>query len=580
LVVWKVNGTTINSSTVFGFWTNLSLSLPSVGNHSLTATISDAEGQTSTFTLGVKVIVDTVGPVTLTISRSVVDSGMWANTTASATGGWAPFAYDWLIASAGGNRWVNGSMNALDATWAVSGSYSLTATVIDAFGYKASETTKLTVNAIPTTPCAPQLVSGIPMSGNALTFSLSCVSGGTGPMSYSWALGGSHQVTSVPQVTVTFHQATTYEISVNVTDALGETALSKVLTLGTIPPLIDNATYQKLSLSHNTTTNGTVYHLEIEFVLQTSDTDGTVTGYRYATNASNLSSLSWIPVSEKIANLTLVGPAIHQLYIQVIDNYNRTSSPYTLALNLSSPPSGKGPTGPNGQGSDWGFTFLLIVIAVVVTLVAILAFMELRKRRRTGGGPTTTTEGSSDGSVAKAITDHLKENPNEEEAALVHHVTSKTGAGSDTVLTQLSILSASHAIEKTESGGTTRYTIVGGEVPKEELARMGMITDTMLSTIRSETPVTGRRLKEVLKPYSLSEGEIRNYLLDLRGEVSWDPGADFGDFDSVVFRAAPSVPQTPRVEIVVDESALPRFLDDSAPTPSGGKRRGKRSSIV
>jgi hypothetical protein len=579
-VVWKLNGTTVNSTTVFGLWTNLSLSLPSVGNHSLTVTIADSEGQVSTFTLGVKVIVDTVGPVTLSITRSVVDSGMWANTTASATGGWAPFTYDWLIVSAGGNRWVNGSVNALNAAWTASGSYSITAAVVDAFGYKASETTKLTVNAIPTAPCAPQIVSGIPMSGNALTFSLSCVSGGTGPLSYSWSLGGSHQVTTVPQVTLTFHQAASLAISVNVTDALGEVAVSKVLTLGTIPPSIDNATYQKLSLSHNTTANGTVYHLELEFVLQTSDADGMVTGYRYSTNSSNLSSLPWTPVSEKVANLTLTGPAIQQLYIQVIDNYNRTSSPYTLALNLSTLPSGKGPTGPSGQGTDWGFTFLLVVIAVVVALAAILAFVELRKRRRSGGSPTTATVTSSDGGVAKAITDHLETNPNEEEEALVHQVVSVTGATDATVRTQLSILTVSHKVEKTESGGSTRYTNAAGEVSREELARMGMITDTMLSTIRSETPVTGRRLKEVLNPYNLGEGEIRSYLLELRGEVTWAPGADFGDFDSVVFRAAPAALEAPKVEVVVDESALPQLLDENAPAPSGRKKRGRQPTAT
>jgi hypothetical protein len=220
------------------------------------------------------------------------------------------------------------------------------------------------------------------------------------------------------------------------------------------------------------------------------------------------------------------------------------------------------------------------VIAVVGALAAILAFVELRKRRRSGGGPTTTTTNSSDSGVAKAIEEHLKQNPNEEEGALVHQVGLMTGASDATVRTQLSILSESHKVEKTESGGATRYTNAAGEVSKEELARMGMITDTMLSTIRSETPVTGRRLKEVLKPYNLSEGEIRNYLLDLRAEIAWDSGADFGDFDSVVFRAMPLALQTPQVEVVVDESALPKFLDDNTPAPPSGKRRRKRSSAI
>ena len=576
LVIWKVNGTTVNTSAVFGLWTNLSLSWQSLGNHSLTVTVTDSEGQTSTFSLTVKVMADVVGPVTLTITRSVVDTGMWANTTASATGGWAPFAYDWLIASSSGNRWINDSVwNEFDAIWSTTGNYSITATVVDGFGNTASETTKLTVNAVPTAPCAPQLASGVPMAGNTLTFSLSCVSGGTGPLSYSWNLGGTLNITTVPQVTVTFRQAASYGISVNLTDYLGETATSKVLTLGTIPPSIDNATYQRLSMTQNATGNRTVWHLEIDLSLQTSDSDGSVTDYRYSTNQSNLSSQPWTPLSERILNLTILGFASQQLYIQIIDSYNRTSSPYTLALNLSTSP-GKGTISSGGTGMDWGLTFLLVVVATVVALMAVLAFMQLRKRRRSGGQPVTTTEGSSETNVAKAITDHLKENPNEEEAALVHQVVSKTGATDATVLTQLSVLSETRAIEKTESGGATRYTASGGEVPREELARMGMITDTIRSTVRSEAPVTGRRLKEALSPYNLSEGEIRNYLLDLRGEIAWDPGADFEDFEGVVFRAAPSVPEKPRMDVVVDESALPKFLDDSPPPSPYGKRQGKR----
>ena len=574
-VTWKVNGSQVNTSGGSLAWSNVSLPWSTSGTYTVTITVADSEGQRVTFSLTVKIIVDTVGPVTLTISRSVVDSGMWANTTASASGGWAPFTYDWLIASAGGNRWVNGSVDALDATWAASGSYFITATVVDAFGYRASETIKLTVNAVPNAPCTPQLVSGVPMAGNALTFSLNCVSGGTDPLSYSWNLGGTLQVTTVPQVTVTFHQAASYGISVNLTDYLGETATSKVLTLGTIPPSIDNATYQRLSLTQNATGNRTVWHLEIDLSLQTSDSDGSVTDYRYSTNQSNLSSQPWTPLSERILNLTILGFASQQLYIQIIDSYNRTSSPYTLALNLSTSP-GKGTISSGGTGMDWGLTFLLVVVATVVALMAVLAFMQLRKRRRSGGQPVTTTEGSSETNVAKAITDHLKENPNEEEAALVHQVVSKTGATDATVLTQLSVLSETHAIEKTESGGATRYAASGGEVPREELARMGMITDTIRSTVRSEAPVTGRRLKEALSPYNLSEGEIRNYLLDLRGEIAWDPGADFEDFEGVVFRAVPSVPEKPRMDVVVDESALPKFLDDSPPPSPYGKRQGKR----
>ncbi|MDG7029823.1 MAG: hypothetical protein JRN38_06200, partial [Nitrososphaerota archaeon] len=357
--------------------------------------------------------------------------------------------------------------------------------------------------------------------------------------------------------------------------ALGETAVAKVLTLGTLPPSIDNATYQQLSLSHNTTANGTVYHLELEFVLQTSDTDGTVSGYRYSTNASNLSLIPWIPVSEKVANLTLTGPAIQQLYIQVIDNYNRSSSPYTLALNLSSPPSGKGPTGPSGQGTDWGLTFLLIVVAAVVALIAILAFVELRKKRRSGGHSTVATVDASDGGVAKAITDHLEANPNEEEEALVHQVASVTGATDATVRTQLSILTASHKVEKTESGGSTRYTNASGEVSREELARMGMISEAILSTVRTEGAVSGSRMLDVLRPYGLKEGEITTFLHNLRteGEITWDADADFANFDDVVFRVVPTPPTFSRSEVIVDESAIPRLMEEPRKSGYNNRRR-------
>lgn len=84
----------------------------------------------------------------------------------------------------------------------------------------------------------------------------------------------------------------------------------------------------------------------------------------------------------------------------------------------------------------------------------------------------------------------------------------------------------------------------------------------------------------MLNPYNLGEGEIRSYLLELRGEVTWAPGADFGDFDSVVFRAAPAALEAPKVEVVVDESALPQLLDENAPAPSGRKKRGRQPTAT
>jgi len=209
-----------------------------------------------------------------------------------------------------------------------------------------------------------------------------------------------------------------------------------------------------------------------------------------------------------------------------------------------------------------------------------LAFVRLRKKRRSGGQKVVSTEGSSESSVTNAIKNHLRENPNEEEAALVHQVALRTGATEGTVLTQLSILSGSHTIEKVENGDATRYTVSDAHIPRDEFARMGMIAETIKDTVKRESPVTGKRLKEELRTFDLTEGEIRDRLLDLRGEVIWSPDADFRDFDSVVFEAlAASSPSLSR-DIVLDEDALPRFLEEDSKPPSNGKGRGRKSPMA
>jgi hypothetical protein len=350
---------------------------------------------------------------------------------------------------------------------------------------------------------------------------------------------------------------------VNVVDALGKEARSQTLTLGTVPPAVTNVSYQLLSVNQS----GDIVHVSLEVTLQTTDSDGQVLQYRYALNTTALEGSGWILVGQKIVSLNVSSKAlIAVVYFQVIDSMGRFSSAYQLPLNVSALLQSQHPTNQNTtpSGVGWGEIFLLVIIVVMVAFLIVVTVLQMRRKRGAKGEGIANIGGPApDDPVSKAILEHLKENPNEEEQAVVSAIVEKTGASHDSVLTSLSILSSTRAITATEIGDATRYSARGAEESQESIDRLKRVTSTILSTVDEQGTVTGTKLKGVLAPFHLSESEITTTLrtLQTEGSIRVDWGDSFGEHRVHRIMNIETPCSNGLGDVEIDESAMRPMVD-------------------
>ena len=269
---WVINGHVVDGTRTSNTWTVFSLNWSTTGNFTLNVTVTDSQGESSTFLLMVEVKVDVVGPVTLTLAQLTLDAGMWDNASVSWSGGWAPFRLHYLIITSTSQQWLNTTSAMVHMMWNGTGPVTIAATVVDAFGASARQNVSFTVNPDMSVPCAPTY-SGVPIPGNNLTFTLGCLSGGTGPFTYRWTAGNVIVTTNVGTVGLGFTADALYNVSVNVTDAAGRTVTSKTvgvvvdqigpLTIRSSAPAADVGVRTNLTLSFSGGIAPFTYHFFI-----------------------------------------------------------------------------------------------------------------------------------------------------------------------------------------------------------------------------------------------------------------------------------------------------------------------------
>ena len=202
--VWYING--VQESTASSF----SYSFSSAGTYYVNVTVTDSDGHTASYSLK-----ETVNPdpsVVIHVIHNPTDVGIWANFSASISGGTGPFSYSWTV---NGQSFSTAYVN---YTFTASGTFPVSLTVTDTNGNTASTSVNEVVNPDPTVVVEAQY-STVDQGINDTFYA--DISGGTSPFNYTWSLGGSILNYS-QEFHMNFSAIGSYTINLTVVDSLGE----------------------------------------------------------------------------------------------------------------------------------------------------------------------------------------------------------------------------------------------------------------------------------------------------------------------------------------------------------------------
>ena len=332
---WTVNGRIVDSVHSANLWSTCTLNWSKTGNYTLNVTVTDSQNQNSKLTLTVEVKLDKVGPVSLMVTHLTLDAGMWNNVSLSWSGGWAPFSLRYLIVTPISRQWFNTTSTSLQLRWNGTGTMAITATVVDGFGYTAEQNATFTVNPDMTASCAPTY-TGAPLPGKNLTFSLSCLSGGSQPFSYRWIAGNVIVTTGTATLNLGFTQDGVYNVSVNVTDAAGVTVTSKVLKV-----VVDQLGPLSIRATSRTTDVGVKDNLTLSF-------SGGIAPFSYHYFIATPTKNWWQNISSSTLELDAANPGNVSVMAIVLDAYGHSVF-QNVTITVNSDPSA--PCAPTYSGT-------------------------------------------------------------------------------------------------------------------------------------------------------------------------------------------------------------------------------------
>lgn len=259
---WNFGEPSSGSNTVSGATSTLSHTYSSPGTYTVSLTVTDDEGTTTTFSKSIKINVVPTASFTQVISGKTMTFNAGASTDSDGT----IVNYAWNFGESGSSSNTASSTSpSASHTYASYGTYTVSLVVTDSDGATATQTKSLKANAQPTASFTSSI------SGRTVTFNGAASSDFEGPIAnYAWNFGepssGSNTVSSASS-TATHTYSTnggTFVVTLIVTDSDGAT--SSLVQSITIQPGSAPTVSYTYSMSGNTLTVNSV----------ASDSDGTI----------------------------------------------------------------------------------------------------------------------------------------------------------------------------------------------------------------------------------------------------------------------------------------------------------------
>jgi PKD repeat protein len=182
---------------------------PTDGLFEVVATATDASGRRGVARIGLLVTLALSANFTLPLTAAVGDVLVFS---AIVEGGTKPYNVTWTFGDGG-----IGVGPEVNHTYLVAGTFDVTVTVIDSANHTLSQSKP--VSLAPALSATATFSPPRPAVAEKITFSANAT-GGTPPYRYDWAFGDGN-VGAGPTVTYFYVNATTYNVTLNITDAVG-----------------------------------------------------------------------------------------------------------------------------------------------------------------------------------------------------------------------------------------------------------------------------------------------------------------------------------------------------------------------
>ncbi len=249
---------TVSGIGFVGYQQDMEYSFSQAGNYTVSVTIYDGSGNSAASSLNVRINDPPEALINATYSN--IDPNVTDSFNPVITGGTPGFNYSWYIGSS-----LVGISGSLNYSFSAPGVYGLTLDVKDSQGETASYVTDITVSSYPE---ASIIYSGNSIDANVSETFRASSSGGIGPFSDQWIIGG--QEYSGNTVSHSFTDPGNYTVQLIVSDSFGKDATSTLTVNVHGDPAVsvkqDGKAVVSQSFGLNATISGGIPAYEVQWI--------------------------------------------------------------------------------------------------------------------------------------------------------------------------------------------------------------------------------------------------------------------------------------------------------------------------